>query len=144
MARHRRSVGRAERFVADSTEILAVQRPLLEPANLSVRHAVKFVNIFVRGQFSDKDDIQICCLALVAAVRYGFTQFAHDVAGVCHADETWIVVCCRHVAFQVGGVRGCGRWSYGIGLWEWWVFYVNSLPATAWQVNDTFSTCQNK
>lgn len=49
VAHHRRSVGRAERFVADSTEILAVQRPLLEPANLSVRHAVTFVNIFVRG-----------------------------------------------------------------------------------------------
>ena len=33
VAHHRRSIGRTERFVADSTEVLAVQRPLLEPAN---------------------------------------------------------------------------------------------------------------
>lgn len=65
--------------------------------------------------FSDKDDIQICCLALVAAVRYRFTQLAHDVAAVFRADETWIVVCCRHVTWQVGDVRGRDGWSWGQG-----------------------------
>jgi hypothetical protein len=29
VAHHQRSVGRAERFVADSTEVLAIKRPLL-------------------------------------------------------------------------------------------------------------------
>jgi hypothetical protein len=48
-AHERWDVCLAERLGADSTEILVVQRPLLEAAHLSVRHAVRFVIIFVRG-----------------------------------------------------------------------------------------------
>ena len=77
---------------------------LLEPAQLPVRPAIIFVSIFVHGHEScDKDDIQIHCLALIAAVRYRLTQLAHGIAAVCWADETLIVDRCRHGTWQVSG-----------------------------------------
>lgn len=44
-----RDVHSPERFVADSTEVLVVQGPLLGSAHLPVRHAVRSVSTFVRG-----------------------------------------------------------------------------------------------
>lgn len=60
----------------------------------------------------DKDGIQVRRLALVAAVRYRLTQLAHGIGAVCWADETLIVVRCRHVAWQVGG------WLFEVRLVE--------------------------